>query len=110
MEEYLQILARRMKDFENFFIAHQCHKRRQIEAFGQGVDGLRFVLAAQLHDAELRPKRVFTHKLCVDGDVAVVGYATAKIGERLTIIYYGHGRVCSAFLWVVKDMCFGAGA
>ena len=53
MNEDLDILARRMEDFQNVPIAHQIVERLQVDAVGQGVDNVRLVRRGDLDEAEL---------------------------------------------------------
>ena len=78
-----RILPPCVEDLQNVFIfTEQVPQRCQIEPVGKRVDGGRFFLIADLHQAEFRPIGILAHEFGVDADEFVFCQALAQFGQR----------------------------
>ena len=76
----VQFLAGRVGDRHVLAVGQRSPKLRQVAARVR-VDHGQIVRGGDLHQAQLRPERVFRHKFGIDADAVGMGEPMAEIGE-----------------------------
>jgi hypothetical protein len=66
-------------------VDHQFQQRRQVQPVRFGIDRGRFLLVADLNEAQIRPIGVLAHELRVHGDKGMLGEALAQGLERVGV-------------------------
>ena len=71
MPDDLDVLPGGVKDLDHVVVGHQLEKGREIEIFGERVDGDGVIVAGELDHADLGPERGLAQKFGIDRHVGV---------------------------------------
>ena len=70
-----------MKNLDDAFVRHQCKKRGEIDAIGQGIDDHRFLRRRHLRHAQQRVISGLAQEFGIDGDEGMLRHARANRRE-----------------------------
>jgi hypothetical protein len=75
MPHDLDVLPAGVEDLQNLLVRQQGKQRLEVDAGGEGVNGIGLLVVRKLDETELRPEGCLAQELGVDGDESGFGEA-----------------------------------